>query len=307
MKIRCFDAHTDTLSRICENGQNFAKNSFHTDFERMKKYLNYTQIFAAFADKRKFVKSYYSYIMKQLDKFDDEMGKCGISRIRRAVDVGKEKYSALLALEGGEVLCGQLQRLDLLYDRGVRLLTLTWNYDNELCGGADGQGNIGLTKFGKSVVRRMNEIGMMVDVSHISQAGFYDVADFCDKPFIASHSNVRKLCNHRRNLTDGQIKTVIEHNGVIGINFYPIFLDESGKCSVEKILEHIEYIINLGGENNVGIGTDFDGIDCLPLGVTGIESIKMIFELMKKRGYSEEIIDKIMYKNFERAFKEILK
>ena len=304
MKYGIFDAHSDTVSKIYETNQSLCENKCHIDFKRMKEYKEYTQIFAAFVDRKSISVSPKSYVEKLIFKYRKETEKCGISNVLRSADIGKFKYSSILAIEGGEALEGTLENLDYFYNLGVRILTLTWNYDNELCGGIGDISGGGLTDFGRAVVRKMSENGMVVDVSHISEKGFWDVAECCDKPFIASHSNVKKLCSHKRNLSDEQIREIIRINGVIGINFYPEFLSDTSECGVEKIIEHIEYILNLGGENNVGMGSDFDGVDSLPKGMTGIESVSKLVEIMKKRKYGEELIEKILCGNFMRVIKE---
>ncbi|MBE7011570.1 MAG: membrane dipeptidase [Ruminococcaceae bacterium] len=301
MKFGIFDAHADTVSKIYETNQNLKENSCHTDFERMKQYPKYTQVFAAFVDRKAISESPKAYTEKLILKYKDEIHKCGILGIESTEDLGKNTYSSILSIEGGEALGGEIQNIDYFYNLGVRILTLTWNYDNELCGGIGDYSGKGLSEFGRNVVKRMNEIGMIVDVSHISEKGFWNVAKCSEKPFIASHSNVRKICSHSRNLTDEQIKEIIRQNGVIGVNFYPVFLSEDGRCGFEKIIEHIEYILNLGGENNVGIGSDFDGVDSLPDGITGVEDMSRLVDLMEKRGYKDKLISKILYENFNRV------
>ena len=306
MKYGIFDAHCDTISKIYETNQGLSENNCHIDFKRMSEYEKYTQVFAAFVDRKSILESPKVYDEKLITKYKEETEKCGIINIQRKTDIGKHKYSSILAIEGGEALEGELENLGYFYNLGVRILHLTWNYDNELCGGIGDASGKGLTDFGKAVIRKMNEIGMLVDVSHISDKGFWDVAEFCKKPFIASHSNVKTLCAHKRNLTDEQIREIIRLNGVIGINFYPVFLSDEGKCEADKVFEHIEYILNLGGENNIGIGSDFDGIDSLPNGITGIENMENLVEAMERRGYKEEVIEKILCGNFKRILKENL-
>ncbi len=304
MKLGIFDAHSDTVSKTYETNQSLKENNCHIDFKRMSDYEKYTQVFAAFVDRKSISESPKSHIEKLILKYREETEKCGISNIQEYADIGKGRYSSILAIEGGEALEGEIENLDYFYNLGVRILTLTWNYDNELCGGIGDISGDGLTDFGKSVVRKMNESGMVIDVSHISEKGFWDVARCCRKPFIASHSNIKSLCHHKRNLSDGQIKEIINLNGVIGINFYPEFLSETKECSIEKILEHIEYILSLRGEDNVGLGSDFDGIESLPKGMTGIESVGKLIELMEKRNYGEKLIEKILGENFMRVLKD---
>ncbi len=293
MNYAVFDAHCDTVSEIFLQKNNFDKNNLHIDFERMKKYPRYVQIFAAFIDKKAVSLSPKAYIKGLIDVYNKEIKP----------KTADSRYTSILAIEGGEAIEGSLENLEEFYTDGVRAMTLTWNYRNEICDGITEAEGRGLTSFGKTVVKKMNTLGMVIDVSHLSDKGFYDVAELSDKPFIASHSNCRSLCSHKRNLTDEQIKEIIRLNGVIGMNFYPVFLDNSGKCSAERIVDHMEHILDLGGENNLGLGSDFDGIEYLPDDMTGIESMESLISLMKDRGFGENIIEKILFGNFMRVFK----
>ncbi len=300
MGYRIFDAHADTMSKLYENCGNIKRNSCHIDLERMKNFEGYTQVFAAFADKNAIKETPKKYAKKLIEKYKNETVSCGISHIQTAKDLERTGHSSILSIEGGEAIEGKIDTLYEFFDLGVRIMTLTWNYDNEISGGI-GENEKGVTPFGKTTIKEMNKLGMAVDVSHISEKGFWDVFAISEKPFIASHSNVKKLCNHPRNLSDEQIKAIIERGGVIGINFYPLFLDESGKCTMEKILEHIEYILEMGGENNIGIGSDFDGIEYLPEGMSGSEDMERLISLMEKRNYGKEIINKLLFENFSRV------
>lgn len=298
-----FDAHCDTMSEIFRNNGNFKNNSLHIDFERMQRYPRYIQVFAAFVDKKKITVSPKEHIKKIIDTYKRETDNVGICRCKSAEQLENSKYSAILAIEGGEAIEGNLENLEKFYESGVRIMTLTWNYRNEIADGITEKEGRGLTAFGKRTMEKMNELGMIADVSHLCERGFWDVAALSKKPFIVSHSNVKALCSHERNLSDEQIKEVIKSGGVIGMNFYPLFLDDTGKCTMERIVDHMEYILNLGGENNIGIGSDFDGIDCLPDGIQGIESMNRLVCLMENRGFGKSIIEKITFGNFMRVIK----
>lgn len=303
MKYRIFDAHCDTASLLFETGGRLFKNEAHIDCERMRVNKNHVQVFAAFVDKMAIKESPYMRARKILEFLKSEIKACSLGQILSASDLWKDGAAALFSIEGGEAIEGSLKRLEEFFNMGVRMMTLTWNYRNEIADGIGESDGMWLTKFGIAAVRKMNELGMVVDVSHISRKGFWDVARESQKPFVASHSNVAAICAHPRNLTDEQIKEIIKTNGVIGINFYPLFLDNSGKCDIKRILDHIDYILDMGGENNIGLGSDFDGIDCLPRGMSGTESIGTLISLMEKRGYGEELIKKITFDNFKRVLK----
>ena len=304
-----FDAHADTASKIYDFKCGLYKNDKHIDIERLKTFENPVQIFALYLKKEYLNKSFENTV-KILDNFEKELN-LNEKYIRKAVSYddilrnkAENKISAIMSIEGGEALEGKLENVDYFYNRGVRLITLTWNYKNELGIGAANDDGTGLTPFGKEVVRRMNEKGMIVDVSHLNEAGFWDVAKLSDKPFVASHSNAKARCNHLRNLTDEQIKCIAERNGVIGINIYPPFVTQKENCSMKDVLEMTEYLLDKTGENCVGIGCDFDGIDVTPGNMKDVLSIEKYIEEVEKR-FGKDIAEKIAYKNFQRIFREI--
>lgn len=298
-----FDAHCDTMNEILEQNCDFMKNTLNIDFERMSSYDRYIQVFAAFVDKNNIDVSPKERVEKIIEVFRREISKSPVELCKNYRDLESAKYGAILGIEGGEAIGGKIENLEKFYESGVRIMTLTWNYDNEISGGITQSPSLGLTNFGKAVVKKMNELGMIIDVSHLSVKGFWDVALLSAKPFAASHSNAKSLCAHIRNLDDEQIRFMIKSGGVIGINFYPAFLDDCGKCGAERIFDHIDYILKMGGENNIGFGSDFDGVEYLPSNITGIESMRTIALLMKEHGYSEELIEKIAFGNFMRLAK----
>ena len=211
-----------------------------------------------------------------------------------------------MSIEGGEGIYS-LAHLRNFYRLGVRIIALTWNFSNHIASGAlETDETRGLTEFGKLVVAEMNRLGIFADVSHLNDKSFYDVAEYSNKPIIASHSNARAVCRSKavcpveRNLTDDQFEIIKKSGGCVGINFCPDFLNESGKADIEDIIRHIEHFMSLGGEDNVGIGADFDGIDSTPDGINGVEDIYKIFDRLLQKGYTENQIEKISHKNFER-------
>lgn len=183
---------------------------------------------------------------------------------------------------------------------------MTWNGRNEL---ADGVGESetegGLTRFGRAVVQEMNRLGMVVDASHLSEAGFWDVLEVSNQPVITSHANSRCICNHRRNLTDEQIRALAARGGVIGLTFYPDFIHPD-QPSLEKLLDHMDHIISLAGVDCIGLGSDFDGIDQVTSGLEDISRLPAITEGRWRRGYREEEIAKILGGNFLRVLQQVL-
>lgn len=231
-------------------------------------------------------------------------------------DVMKNKeqglVSGVLTIEDGRIVNGSFDRLEQLAKTGVRAIALTWNYEN--CFGAPNSKDPkimskGLTAFGKEAIEAMNELGILVDVSHLSDGGFYDVAKISKKPFVATHSDCRALAAHPRNLTDEMIRILAEKGGVSGINFAPAFLDDTPgneESRVSDMVRHIKHFIEVGGEDCVGIGTDFDGIrGHLEVGEPG--QLALLFDALENAGITPRQIDKIASGNVLRVMKEVMK
>ncbi len=309
--MKIFDMHCDTLQKLTDFGGDLLENSYHFDIKRAKlPDVDYIQTFAAFVDCEsdllppferceQLIDTYYN----QIDKNKDAIMHCqNGSDIKTAFD--SKRIASFLSIEGGEVIDGKIENLRYFFRKGVRIMTLCWNYDNEICGGIENN-NCGLTPFGKSVVKEMNRLGMLIDVSHASEQSFWDVVEASEKPIAATHSNAKNICGHKRNLTDEQICAIIKQGGCVGINFYSDFISEN-KCKISDLLRHIEHILSLGGENNIGIGSDFDGMARLPQGVRGVEDICRVIDEMQNCGYSDLLIKKIMADNFLNLMKKIL-
>lgn len=301
--IKICDTHCDTASEAMDKGLELFDNSLMLDIKRMSEYKSYIQFFAAFIAPEYYDNAFQrcmniiSYIRRQCGKYNDRIKLC-CSYNDMEETFGGEKNGAFISIEGGECV-RSAEDIELFHSLGVRMLTLTWNNDNALAGGALGDGR-GLSKFGKEIVRKMNDVGMIVDVSHASEKTFYDIISAAGKPICASHSNAYGICPHPRNLKDGQIRELISAGGVMGMNFYPVFLTESDNCSIDDILRHIDYILNLGGENNIGIGSDFDGVETLPFGINSVSDSAKIFEKLKLIGTDINLAEKIAYKNMKR-------
>ena len=203
---------------------------------------------------------------------------------------------------------GDLGVLRILYRLGIRLITLTWNQRNQIADGAgEARTGGGLTEFGVKVVAEMNHLGMLIDVSHLSEAGFWDVIKKSKEPIVASHSNCYSLCPHLRNLKDEQIKALADKGGVIGVTFVPDFLiKENRKSTVEDVVRHIDYLVEKAGIDHVGLGSDFDGTVELPIGLKGADEIPNITKELLNQGYKEDDIKKILGGNFLRVFKDVV-
>jgi len=222
--------------------------------------------------------------------------------------VKKGKIAAILSIEGGEPVQGGPGVLRILYRLGVRVLSFT-HFPRNLI--ADGSGELrsksGLTDIGAQLVEEMNRIGMIIDVSHINEPGFWDIIEMTKSPVIATHSNCKALCDVHRNLSDEQIEALAEKGGVMGMNYYRGFVEmDSNKANLDKLLDHIDHTVQLVGPDYIGLGSDFDGGGGLP-GLKDVTEIPNITRGLVARGYSDEDIEKILGDNFLNVFKRVLK
>lgn len=293
------------------------RNNLMLDLERMKKGGYSVQNFALFVEQKPEISS-FATVKELLSVFREEMETNAdwVSQVMNTKEIlenEKEgKLSALLTVEGGEACEGRLENFQYLYDQGVRMMTLTWNFPNEI-----GHPNFdenqdfftpntseGLTETGIRFVKEMERMGMIVDVSHLSDAGFYDVVKYTKKPFVASHSNARSVCPWVRNLTDDMIRRLADRGGVVGLNYCADFLRDSRTGELD-IGRHARHIADVGGIECVGLGSDFDGIPPYQ-GCPKAEQMDKLAVIFEKNGFSQREIDKILYQNVFRVYKEIL-
>jgi len=257
-------------------------------------------------------------LLQMLDVFysDVEMNQDGIALATTYSDVIKNvkdgKVAAILSIEGGEPLEGDLSVLRMIYKLGVRAMTLTHFRRNELGDGSLNDYGSQLTDFGVAVLEEMNRLGMIIDISHLNETGFWDVMDVTKSPIIASHSNCRAICDHHRNLSNKQITALAQNGGVINLSFCGEYLrkgissENLSMVSLDDWLDHLDHVVNLVGPNYVGIGSDFDGGCGFP-GIDNISKMQDITWGLVSRGYSDEDIGKILGGNNLRVFKEVLK
>lgn len=218
-----------------------------------------------------------------------------------------EKTALLLSVEGGEILGEDLFMLDLIYELGVRALGLTWNQRNAIADGAGEKTQSRLTRFGERVIDRMNKLGMLIDVSHLNEAGFWHVLELSNQPIVASHSCAYSLCPHPRNLTDDQLRALARNHGVVGVNFFPAFLRQEGEAALSDVVRHICHIAEVAGVETVGIGSDFDGISYTPLGLEHVGKMSELSKALSDVGFTHQEIEQIMYKNFMRLLFSVIK
>ena len=307
------DAHCDTLSVLVEQNRRLGQLSGqgHLDLPRLKKGGIKVQFFAAFispeykqAPLRRALELIDSFLWEMKENSKDVLHVKNPEEIYQACSSGK--VAALLTVEGGECLEGRAGVLQQLYTLGVRGLTLTWNNDNELGNGVNAKKSTGLTPFGLAIVAELNRLGVLIDISHLSAEGYQDVLKHSSQPVIASHSNCKALCNHPRNLSDEQIRTLAENGGVMGITFVSTFLG-GGKPSLKEVLDHIDHAVAVGGIECVGLGSDFDGTEQLAVGLEDCSFCPALTGGLIARGYGDEDIKKIIGGNFLRVIEKVLK
>lgn len=348
--MRTVDMHCDTISallrkRRAKEAAELRENNCHIDIQKMRKGDYLLQNFALFVnlgacgdpwrEVQELLGLYEQEMLKNSDAIAPALSFADIERNR-----SKGRMSAVLTVEEGGVCGGDLEKLRTLYSQGVRMMALLWNYPNEL-----GSPNLdsrrgeklreaakdqsspaawqavldylntpnaedGLTETGILFVQEMERLGMIVDVSHMSDAGFYDVLTHTRKPFVASHSNSREICPCARNLSDDMIRRLAERGGVMGLNFCADFLTqvlpgERNPGTVAAVVEHAKHIVSVGGIECLGLGSDFDGIDT-HAELTGADRMGRLADALKRGGFTEEQLDKIFGGNVLRVYRELL-
>lgn len=311
------DCHCDTLTELYNKNASLYENEQHFDIKRQIALGGGLQFCAIYVPTEVFrYQGGLRYTLCLLDKYNQEIKKLhengiDVLQVRTAEDAGnvlKHKAATLLAIEEGGAIDGSLEALRCLYELGVRAMTLTWSNRNDIADGINEEATgSGLTLFGKQVVAEMNRLGMLVDVSHISTAGFWSVIETSTKPIIATHSNAKSLCSHPRNLNDEQIKALAQNGGLVGITFAGQFLEEDWRnACIESVYKHIDYMLNLiGNDDHIGFGSDFDGISHPPYNIQGVQDYKPLIEYLSKY-YNDETINKITHQNVINLLQKVL-
>lgn len=298
--MRYFDLHCDTLFECEKKHLGLTDNGLHVDFNRAPA-NPYLQCFAAWIPDTLRGEEAFAHFVRLAAVYQEEARK-GVfvpvtdrESFQEAERIGR---GGILTIEGGAAFGGKLDHIREAASLGVKIATLTWNGANEIGTGIGCDDTAaGLTDFGRKAVSVMEEVGILPDVSHSSLRLFEDLCCCCSGPILATHSNAKKLCGHRRNLTDRQFSEIVRRKGLVGINFYRAFLNnEEEKACMEDIFEHTDYFLSLGGEDCVAMGSDFDGSD-IPSDMRGIESVEPLYEVFLRHHYSEALIDKIFYRN----------
>lgn len=301
-----FDAHCDVLLRLHhDKNLSFAQNNgLHITYDYLKKAGSKVQCFALFIPDKLPQEIKFKMALDMIDiLYKDILDKhSDVHLVRSKADIdalGEDEIGIMLTLEGCDAIDIDIVKLRTLFYLGVRSVGMTWNNANAACDGALESRQAGLSDFGRKVVQENNKYKVWTDVSHITEKGFWDVMEEADYP-IASHSNVKALCNHPRNLNDEQIKALFNKGGVMGITFVPSFLNESGKASIDDILRHIDHVCSLGGASHLGFGSDFDGIESTPKELPNYGEYQTLINVLQKH-YSEDVVKGFLFDNFYRA------
>ena len=302
------DLHCDTIEKVYDNKLKLKDLRLAFNIKQAKKNLPHIQCLATFVHS-KYAKGNNGFKRAEaiIDNFykiynPEEVFIITNKEGLQSAQLNK-KIGAILTIENGTAISGNLANINKLYNKGIRMMGIVWNDDNDLGCGALTTHDTGLTELGKNYITELVKQRIIIDVSHSSKKTFWDTCKIAEEkkyPIIASHSCVQKICNHPRNLDDEQIKQIAKMGGVIGICFCKPFLTSKSVATVKDIVKHIDYIVNLVGIEYVAFGSDFDGLEKEHVlqDIKGVDDYKLIIEELKHRGYKKEDIEKICYKNF---------
>ncbi len=301
-----FDTHCDTAYELYHRGCGLLKNDCHIDLEKASVYPKYAQYYAVWSNRRKDDETCWEDFLKIAENFDKEIAATNGKTVRVTDAAGLEsawskgQHAAILAVEDARLTAGKIERVDILSKMGVKYMTLLWG--GETCIGGSHNTNSHLTDFGRDVARRCFEVGIVPDVSHASEEVVDDLIPIAyeyGKPFIASHSNAHAVYGHTRNLRDRHFEHIKKLGGIVGISLCPSHLTDTSlrPADATDLLRHLEHYLSLGGQDIVGFGADWDGTD-LPQGFDHVGHLSTFAELLGQHNYSDELIEKIFWRNF---------
>ena len=323
--IPYFDAHCDTIYRCHETGETSAldygenreeqcryyaasahlrRNGGHIDLERSRQFSRCAQFFALFHDAAEApadglwaqCRRMHDFFLREMVDNADIVCHCRTGReVDEAAAAGKT--AALLSIEGADLIDCDVHKVETVAQWGVRLLNPVWNRANVLSGTNAEDPERGLSAEGRDFIRALEEYGIYPDVSHLSDAGFWDLVHIARRPIVASHSNARAVCPHRRNLTDDQFRAIRDSGGVVGLNLYLHFV---GQPTMDALVAHVEHFLALDGEKTLCLGGDLDGCEALAAGMTGMQDVPKLYEALKARGYSDALLEDIFWNNLRR-------
>ena len=304
-KYPYFDAHCDTLTKLYKNNDSLNNSSYMVNISSLKKYSSMTEVFAIYNSGeffKKDVSDILNYLKKECAAYPGFISfEKSIKGIVKNCMSGK--ITALASIENlGSQPDFSLKDISYYKSLGIIIIGLCHNDNNILCGGA-GENNSGLTSLGKAALRQMQENGVILDVSHMSDKSFWEATAEYSLPFMATHSNSRAICPNVRNLTDEQFVYLAKRGGICGINFYPPFVSDEN-ADVNAVIKHIEHFMSLGGEDAICIGSDFDGAEKMAKNLENTACVYRIFDKLLAINYNETVINKIAFNNFHNFLKK---
>lgn len=302
------DLHSDAILDVVAGKRDLAVRggTGHVDLPRLREGGVDVQVFALFVDPR-YAGSGFRRVSELLDAFDGLVHAHRTLALATTVEAAQQavrrgRIAAVLSVENGSAIDGDPANLDRLYARGVRILSLTWNQSNDLADGALEDAHGGLTPLGRRVVRRMQDLRMVIDVSHLSERAFWAVLEATRGPIVATHSNAAALTPHRRNLTDDQLRALARRGGVVGVNFYPEF---TGGATIQHVLAHVDHLVRVMGADHVALGSDFDGFNQTVAGLEDVSKLPALTAGLLVRGYAPDDVRKILGGNVLRVFRTV--
>lgn len=293
MNIPVFDAHADTPTALWPSGGQLNGHKGHISLASARKLSGYVQFFAfcmpfrnqADGEEESRFRLAKRYFFNQL--LQNQIPVCKTSAdVRRCME--EKTFGAMLSVEGAEAIGCDASKLISLYDEGFRMLAPVWNHENALSGSCVTGG--GLTQQGREFCKKAQSVGILLDVSHLSDAGFFDLCDIAERPIAASHSNSRAVTAHPRNLTDTQFSLIRQLGGCVGINLYSPFLSADGNAALDDVYRHIDHFMEQDGDGCLCLGGDLDGCDSLPEGFTDVSCYVNLYSYLQSRGYSEQTL-----------------
>ncbi|WP_409305497.1 dipeptidase [Peribacillus sp. SCS-155] len=299
--MKIFDAHCDVLMKMyLDSSIDFYDESLQINYPALVTNHSKVQCFAIYIPESVPMTAKFNAALSMSDIFLKKIVTVpNMKHVKTKQDIialKEGEIGAILTLEGCDCIYNEMNKLEVLLNKGVTSVGLTWNYANFTADGALEKRGAGLTEFGEQVVKELNSHAVWCDVSHLSEKAFWDVFELAEYP-IASHSNAYGLCANPRNLKDDQIKELIRKEGVIGVTFVPQFLTERGQAEIHHVLSHLDYICSLGGQRNVGFGSDFDGITHTVPGLSSYSQYDNLVNELYKR-YSASQVEGFLYGNF---------
>ncbi len=307
--LSLFDLHCDTACEMLRSGQGLEQNDLAVSLKKASIFHRYVQVMAHWTDHSLSDEEGWIRFHKILNHLrnDPSIQSKKAKIITAYSDRSSNIPNLLLAIEDARILAKDLSRVDILHQNGVRIITPLWQ--GKSCIGGAHDTTLGLTAFGKEAMKKAVKLGMILDISHASCASAEDmisIASEYNRPIIASHSNAYDICSVSRNLHADQIKEIISHDGLIGLNLYKAFLQKGQNAIAKDVLVHVDYFLSQGAENHLALGCDMDGCD-LPPDIPDLSSLSRLAELMFSNGYSEKQIEAIFFENANRFFSKYLR